>query len=59
MDRALRIPIDESDAAWVLAGVEEQLRNDAALQDAKSDGAKCRTEYKKNFDNVTFLAGPR
>ena len=37
MERALHIQIAEADAAWVLAGVEEQLRNEAAQHSVQID----------------------
>jgi hypothetical protein len=32
IERALHIPVNESDAAWILAGVEDQFRKDASQQ---------------------------
>ena len=52
MERALLIHIKESDAAWVLAGVHEQLRSEATQRVAGE--CLCCSDKKHSFKFYTM-----
>jgi hypothetical protein len=51
LERGLGIPVKESDAAWILAVVEERLRNEPATQHSvQSDQPKAHTEWCASWE---------